>query len=46
MLKIIFIYLFYILSSIVGCGYQPIYKDLNNKNFDFNITVNGIHWKQ
>lgn len=35
MFKIIFL-IFFIFSSIVGCGYQPLY--LNNKNFDFNIT--------
>ena len=35
MFKIIFL-LILIFSSVVGCGYQPLY--LNNKNFDFNIT--------
>jgi len=35
MFKIIFL-LFFIFTSFIGCGYQPLY--LNDKDFDFSIT--------
>ena len=41
MKKIKFINLFIIFFFIIGCGYYPIYKDLNDINFSIRINELG-----